>query len=125
VRSILIKVEGFALRGELNDSASGRRIGEALPLAGSVNLWGEEIYFDIPVALEQEADARAAVEIGELGYWPQGSAFCIFFGPTPASTDERPRAYSPVNVIGRLLDDPGRLKTVSQGAEIRISAGKA
>lgn len=93
----------------------------ALPFEGSANVWGEEIYFDIPVQIQEAPDARADVEVGELGYWPVGSAFCIFFGPTPVSVDAKPRAYSPVNIFGRLVEDPLPLKSVSSDAPIRVS----
>lgn len=74
---------------------------DALPIEGQANLWGEEIYFKIPVSAQQEPDAREEVEVGTLAYWPAGSAFCIFFGPTPASTGERPKAYKPGQYPGK------------------------
>ena len=70
--------------------------------------------------MDQEPDARAEVEVGEFGYWPVGRAFCIFFGPTPVSTDERPRAYSPVNVIGQVQGDATLFKLVRDGDMVRI-----
>ncbi|MBU4258656.1 MAG: hypothetical protein KKH45_04630, partial [Proteobacteria bacterium] len=71
--------------------------------------------------LDLENDARAEVEVGDLGYWPSGPAFCIFFGPTPVSRDEKPRAYSPVNIFGRIIGDSTQFKTVSNGSNIRIT----
>ena len=103
------------------DTPTASKILEALPLKSSANVWGDEIYFDIPLSLEQEPDARADVEVGDLAYWPAGPAFCIFFGPTPVSTGDQPRAYSPVNVFGRVLGDVKQLKRVSNGAKIRIN----
>ncbi|MFW6136253.1 MAG: cyclophilin-like fold protein [Chloroflexota bacterium] len=108
------------MEAELNDTPTARRIWEALPIAGQANMWGEEIYFAIPVKMEEAADARADVEVGELGYWPLGEAFCIFFGPTPASTDDQPRAASPVNVVGRLLGDPTAFRKVTAGATVML-----
>ena len=118
---IIILVENLSLNAELMDSPTGRKIAAALPLEGSVNVWGDEIYFDIPLTIEQEPDARQDVEVGDLAYWPAGPAFCIFFGPTPVSTGNQPRAYSPVNVFGRVLDNPQLLKSISNGASIRIT----
>jgi len=118
---IIIEVETLSLEAELLDTPTGRKISEALPLEGSVNVWGDEIYFDIPLTIEQEPGASQDVEVGDLGYWPAGHAFCIFFGPTPVSTGDQPRAYSPVNVFGRLLDNPDSLKTVLNGAAIKIA----
>ena len=119
---IKIEVESISIKAELLDTPTGRKIAEALPIEGSVNVWGDEIYFDIPLAVEQEPDARQDVEVGDLAYWPAGPAFCIFFGPTPVSTGDQPRAYSPVNVFGRALDNLQVLKSVSGGATIKITA---
>jgi hypothetical protein len=109
-----------SLPAELNDNPTAQQIAAALPMEGRANIWGDEIYFEIPVMAEQEPDARAGVEVGELGYWPVGHAFCIFYGPTPVSTDERPRAYSPVNILGRVLGDATQFKGTPNGAVIRI-----
>jgi hypothetical protein len=118
---IIISIEGISLPAELNDSPTARRIWEALPIEGRASTWGDEIYFEISVVAGQEPDARAEVEVGELGYWPVGHAFCVFFGPTPASVDERPRAYSPVNILGRVVGDATRLRTVRSGAAVRLT----
>jgi uncharacterized protein len=106
---------------ELNDSNTAQKIWAALPIEGSVNRWGDEIYFSIPVKLEQESQARADVEVGELGYWAPGSAFCIFFGATPASSGSKPRAASPVNVFGNVKGDATLFKKIKDGASIKIS----
>ncbi len=104
---------------DLNDSQTAKTIAEALPLTGQVNTWGDEIYFPIPVKLGGER-GRAEVAVGELGYWPPGHAFCIFFGRTPASIGPEPRAASPVNVCGRLLSDPALFRKVKDGTTIRL-----
>ena len=106
---------------ELNDSPTAQLIWEALPITGRASIWGDEIYFDIPVRADQAPDARADVEVGELGYWPVGSAFCIFFGPTPVSSGEQPRAASPVNVVGRVLGDATAFRKVGTGATVTLS----
>ena len=117
---IIISAGDISLAAELNDSPTARQIWERLPMAGTANVWGEEIYFKIPVTAKQEPDARAQVEVGDLGYWPVGQAFCIFFGPTPASIDERPRAYSPVNVLGRTVGDATQFRRVQDGAPVQL-----
>lgn len=117
---IVISAGPVTVQAELNDTTTAQRIWEKLPIAGQANLWGDEIYFKIPVEMEEAADARADVAVGELGYWPRGDAFCIFFGPTPASTDDQPRAASPVNVIGRVLDDPSVFQDVPAGATVML-----
>ncbi|HEX9925530.1 MAG TPA: cyclophilin-like family protein [Anaerolineae bacterium] len=78
------------------------------------------MYFDIPIKAEQESEARAEVEVGELGYWPVGQAFCIFFGPTPVSTGDKPRAASPVNILGRVLGDATMFRRVAGGTSSRL-----
>jgi hypothetical protein len=109
------------LDAELNDSPTAQLIWDALPIVGQANVWGDEIYFKIPVQAEEAPKARAEVEVGELGYWPQGEAFCIFFGPTPASTDAQPRAASPVNVVGRVLGDATELQNVPPGSTVTLT----
>jgi uncharacterized protein len=118
---INISVGDVSLEAELLDTPTASKIFEALPLESSVNVWGDEIYFDIPLSLALESDSRADVEVGDLAYWPAGPAFCIFFGPTPVSTGIQPRAYSPVNVFGRVLGDAKQLKVVSSGAAVKIT----
>lgn len=118
---ITITAGPVTMEAELNDSPTAQAIWEALPITGRANTWGDEIYFEIPVQAEQAPGARADVEVGELGYWPVGSAFCIFFGPTPASTGEQPRAASPVNIVGRVLGDATGFRQVSSGAEVTLS----
>jgi hypothetical protein len=120
---IKIAADNISLQAEIFDTPTGRAILEALPLEGAANVWGYEIYFDIPVYLGPEPEARQDVAVGDMGYWPVGSAFCIFFGPTPMSRGEAPRAYSPVNVFGRILGDPKVFETVSDGAGIRVDRG--
>jgi len=117
---ITIAAGSVTLEAELNDSPTAHRIWEELPITAQANTWGDEIYFRIPVQMEETPDARADVEVGELGYWPGGEAFCIFFGPTPASSGDQPRAASPVNPVGRLLDDATALRGVPAGATVMI-----
>ena len=104
-QAIRITAGDVSLQAELNDSPVAAAILAALPIEASGNRWGEEIYFSIPVHEKGAPDARADMEVGELAYWPPGNAFCIFFGPTPASDGDQPRAASPVNPIGRVVDD--------------------
>ena len=109
------------LEAELNQSPCAQKIFQALPLESKVQRWGEEIYFEIPVSAQLEPGARAEVKVGELGYWCAGQAFCIFFGPTPASRGDEPRAYEPVNIIGKLTEVPKEeLKKIPSGEKVRI-----
>lgn len=118
-KKISITVEDLKMSGELNDSETAQKIWESLPIEGKINTWGDEIYFSIPVNIESE-NAKAMVSEGDLGYWPPGSAFCIFFGPTPASHGDEIRPASPVNVFGRIVGDPKVFKKVRSGAKIIV-----
>jgi uncharacterized protein len=105
---------------ELNDSPTARLLWEALPIDGKANRWGDEIYFSIPVDADEEPDARAAVEVGEIAFWPPGNAFCIFWGPTPASRGSQPMAASPVNLLGKIDGDATQFGRVSSGVRVRL-----
>jgi hypothetical protein len=123
-RTITISVGRISAQGELNDSPCAQALYQALPITGSVNTWGQEVYFDTPVSLPLAEDARTDMEVGELGYWPPGQAVCIFFGPTPASAkDGRPRAASKVNPIGRVIGDATVFRGARDGEPIVLSAG--
>jgi hypothetical protein len=108
---------------ELNDTRTAQAIWEALPITGRVNLWGDEIYFSIPVNLKLEA-GQQVVGMGDLGYWPDGSAFCIFFGPTPVSQSNEIRAAGPVTVFGKVMGDAAVFKTVAARTKITIKSSE-
>ncbi len=119
---IRITVGDIQLDAQLNDSETARKIYELLPLNCSFNTWGDEIYFAIPLEMGPE-DPRETVSLNELGYWPPGHAFCIFYGLTPASRDgSEIRPASPVNIIGRVLDDATVLKSASGAHNIAVEA---
>jgi hypothetical protein len=118
-RKITIRVGNIKADAELNDSETAQKIWNALPIESSANTWGDEIYFSIPVKIGIE-NARAVVSEGDLGYWPPGTAFCIFFGPTPASQGSEIRPASPVNVFGRITGDSKIFKKVIPGAKIVV-----
>ncbi len=111
-----------AVSAEIDDRRNpktAKAIWDALPIKGNANTWGEEIYFGIPVDVNEE-NSQQVVELGDLAYWPQGNGFCIFFGRTPVSVGDEPRAYSPVNVFGKVVSDPKIFKGVRNGEEIKI-----
>ena len=120
MRKIEIVIGAVSAVAVLAENRTADMIWAVLPFAGDANRWGDEIYFEIPVQLAQADDARALLEPGELGYWPVGHAFCIFWGPTPASKGQEPRAYSPVNVFGRLEGHPAAFDDVQSGAAVRV-----
>ena len=117
---ITIKSGSHTWPAVINDTATGRLIYEALPIKGRGSRWGSEIYFTIPVDTGLEADSSDVVSMGDLGYWPTGRAFCIFFGRTPVSRGEEIRAASAVNVFGRVESGIDLLDHVEDGAEVII-----
>jgi hypothetical protein len=119
-KKIRILLSDLKVEAELNEAKTSQLIWDALPIEGRANLWGEEIYFAIPVKNGLETGAREVVSAGELGYWPTGHAFCIFFGPTPASKGDEIRAASAVNIIGKVLSDPKAFLKVKNGAKITL-----
>jgi len=123
IKKIAITTEDLKVDASLNNSETAQNIWDALPIEGRVNTWGDEIYFSIPVDIGLE-NAKAVVSEGDLGYWPPGSAFCIFFGLTPASQGDEIRPASPVNVFGKIIGDPKVFKKVSSGAKIIIEKGE-
>ena len=117
---IRITAGEVSLEADLSEAPTAALLWEKLPIEGRANLWGEEIYFEIPLEAPSEPGAREEMEVGEIAYWPPGKAFCIFFGPTPASSGGAPRAASPVNPLGRISGDAKALLSVPQGANISI-----
>jgi len=119
--AIRIRAGNVEALAELNDTATAQAIAQALPIEGSANTWGDEIYFTIPVRCGDE-NPKEVVEMGDLGYWRPGSALCIFFGPTPASRGNEIRPASPVNVFGHIVGDPKVFKSVPDGARVAVEA---
>jgi len=118
-RKIRITAGKVTAEAVLNDSRTASEVWNALPQSVAGQTWGDEIYFAIPVKAKSESP-REVVELGDLAYWPPGSAFCIFFGPTPASRGDEIRPASPVNVFGHVLGDPTVFKAVRSGTTVRV-----
>lgn len=121
-QNIVIKMGKVQIQATLNETPTTMSIIDALPIKASAQRWGQEIYFSIPVTAELENDSRDVLEAGELGYWPTGNAFCMFFGPTPASQGDEIRAASDVNIIGKMQGDLSQLDDVPAGADILIES---
>jgi hypothetical protein len=118
-KKIRIKAGSVEVTAGLNTTKTAEAIWDALPIKGYADRWGDEIYFSIPVSLEAE-NAQELVSAGDLGYWPPGNAFCIFFGPTPISKGQEIRPASPVNVFGKIIGDASVLRQAASGAEVTI-----
>jgi hypothetical protein len=122
LKKIVIKIGETVLEAELNDSRTASLIWDALPIEANGQTWGEEIYFRVPVDADLEAP-KAVVDIGDLGYWPTGHAFCIFYGRTPASGENDIVPASPVDVIGRVTSDVTVLKGTTGPGAVTIEKG--
>jgi len=116
---IRITAGDVSVTATLNDSATARAIWGALPIEARASTWGDEIYFGIPVRLDEDAP-KEVVDLGEVGYWPPGHAFCIFFGRTPMSRGNEIRPASPVNVFGKIDGDATVFRQVPSGARIVV-----
>jgi len=122
-RRIRITAGDVTAEAVLNDSGTADKLWDALPVTGSANTWGDEIYFSIPLQDSPGPGAREVLEKGEIAYWPPGTAFCIFWGPTPASQGDEIRAASNVNPLGNIDGDAALFSSVRSGTEVKIEKG--
>jgi len=117
---IRIETDKCVLTAKLNDSITANAIWESLPIESKAFNWGGEIWFYIDVKLPEYPDARREMGVGELGYWPRGPGFCIFYGRTPESIDDQPRGEEPGNPFGWVEGDSTVLNAVKDGDNIRV-----
>ena len=122
MKKIYLEFKNFSVEVSLNDTVVAQKIYNSLPIESEINIWGEEIYFTIPIVSDNE-NPTMEVEIGDIGYWPQGNSFCIFFGKTPISTTNKPVPYSEITLIGNF--EPKKeiitnLKKLKFGEKVRM-----
>jgi len=115
---------GVRAVGVLEDLAELEKLLKKSPFTSKVNLWGEEIYFELPIELNLEGE-RTEMEVGEMAYWPEGNSLCIFFGKTPASKGDKPVAYSDVKPLGKITEGLEDLKRVRSGEKVTVKIKKA
>ena len=121
MRRIRFAFGSVAVEAELLNTPTADAIWSKLPLEGRVARWGEEVYFEIPVAMKRESDARALIEAGEIAYWPDGNAIAIGFGRTPISAPGEIRLASPCNIWAKAIGDVASLSPVAAGTRVTVS----
>jgi hypothetical protein len=107
---VTVEEAGVDLVVALNESQTATELWAALPIESPAQTWGAEVYFTVPVERGPESP-QATVELGAVGYWPPGSAVCLFFGQQPVS---------PVNPVGMIEGDASVLDTVRDGHGVRL-----
>jgi hypothetical protein len=117
---IKISINNITLEAELFDTECAKEIASKLPLEVRPNVWGDEFYFEIPVKKGLDSSATSDINIGDIGYWPPGSALAIFFGRTPMSTDDKPVPASEVNLVGKIIGDATILIQFKGADKLRI-----
>ena len=123
-KKIVIQTGDITLNAILFDTSTANKIFNQLPITSLGNRWGDEIYFSVNISDELKAESTDLFNVGDLAFWPPGNAFCIFWGPTPASKKNEIRSASPANLIGQIIDNPLELSSVPSGEEIIIKGSE-
>ena len=126
MKRVRVRAGDVELVAKLHDTPTTDALWMLLPVTSRAARWGHEFYFTVPAMVaERESDARDVMEIGEIGYWVEGQAIAIFFGPTPASREDEPRAVVPVNVVGKIEAHAESLDRLDDGVVFTLERADA
>jgi hypothetical protein len=120
MNKITLRTQNVLISAEMIDNGVSREILANLPLRSTVNTWGEEIYFSVPLPDMPDEEGTTDVEIGDLAFWPEGSCLCVFFGRTPASTNDKPVPASRVILLGKIREGLEDIRGMTEGEEITV-----
>ena len=120
MKKIILKFKDKVLILNLRDTPTAELIYDALPISSSVKKWGEEIYFETPLDIELENNARAVVEFGEIAFWNGGSAIAIGYGKTPVSKNNEIRLISPCNIWADSNFDKSYIEQIKENETVEI-----
>ena len=110
-----------AVGATLRETPTARAFVASLPVTAKAQTWGEEVYFEIPVAAKLEADAKQVVPPGTVCFWTEGNSLALPWGRTPVSESDEPRLVTRCNVLGAIDGDPRQLASVRGGDDITVS----
>jgi len=99
--TVLIKVD------DSQSPNTVKAILDNLPIEVNINKWGKELYSDKTLIRAQEENAKSEVNLLDVAFWPEGSALCLFYGQTPISKPDKIEPYSPVNIVGHIVNEQG------------------
>ena len=120
-KKINISAGEFLTTATLNNSSGSEKLYDSLPLEWSCQCWGDELFFSTSINMEEDDQSLEVVNIGDIAFWPPGSAFCIFWGPTPMSQGKEIRPASKVNLLGSIDSQLSKIKNISAGTKILLS----
>jgi hypothetical protein len=116
---IVFKAKNIGFYVQFNETPTANDMIKGLPVEGVVSKWGDEIYFK--TGINASGDGRTTdINVGDVAYWPEGQCLCIFYGPTQASTTDKPVPASPVIIVGKTMASPDELREIHEGERISV-----
>jgi hypothetical protein len=120
MQTIIIQIGNQTYEADLYEGKGPTAFYNSLPLEIRMSRWGDEFYGSCSAPVKEDNTLRDLYEEGEIAFWPPGNAFCIFFGPTPASSDSRPRMASPGIPLGKIKGNTAGLRQLGSSVKATI-----